>query len=69
MDARLFMVVTKARKLPGVQHKALGETDKERFLTLADKLERDQVIGQNSRNALAELIRRDVELVDLLTGW
>lgn len=70
MDTRLFMVVTKARKLPSVQHKALGETDKKRFfLTLADKLERDQVIGQNSRNALAELIRRDVELVDLLTGW
>ena len=28
MDTRLFMVVTKARKLPSVQHKALGETDK-----------------------------------------
>ena len=28
-----------------------------------------RAIGQNSQNALAELIRRDVELVDLLTGW
>ena len=69
MNVRLFMAVTKAQRLPNVMYKGPGESDRERFLTLANKLERGEAIGQNSQNALAELIRRDVELVDLLTGW
>lgn len=51
---------TTMRKLPTVAHKGPNETDAERFLAVADKIERGQLVGRNSREAVAALIRRDV---------
>ena len=47
--------------LPVVAHKADGETDVDRFATMAHRVEdRLDIGGQHSRDALARLIRREI---------
>ena len=47
--------------LPVVAHKADGETDADRFATMAHRLDQGYSIdGQRSRSALARLIRREI---------